>query len=101
MWMVFLFILGIIGVVLINIFGNITTTNQQDFTLIRNTTEAAMNDAIDWASYSAGFYICVKDGVAKNENNIYEFTSKDQYTIVRNEYSDHHWDPSWRRHHSY
>ena len=83
MWMVFLFILGIIGVVLINTFGNITTTNQQDYTLIKNTTEAAMNDAIDWASYSGGFYLCVKEGVQPGNDGMYKFASKNDYTIVR------------------
>ena len=36
MWGLLLFILGIGAIVLINIFGNITTTNQQDYTLIKN-----------------------------------------------------------------
>ena len=58
MWMVFIFALGVVGIVLINIFGNITTTNQQDYTLIKNTVEASMYDAIDIASYRAGFYLC-------------------------------------------
>ena len=57
-WAVFIFVLGIVGIVLISIFGNITTTNQQDYTLIKNTVEAAMYDAIDIASYRAGFYLC-------------------------------------------
>lgn len=84
MWMVFLFILGIVGVVLINTFGNITTTNQQDYTLIKNTTEAAMNDAIDWASYSGGFYLCVtKSNLPKNDKGVYQFRNKDDYSIVR------------------
>ena len=43
---------------LINTFGVITTTNQQDYTLVKNAVEAAMNDSIDWASYRAGFYLC-------------------------------------------
>lgn len=73
---------------LINIFGNTTTTNQQDFTLIRNTTEAAMNDAIDWASYSAGFYLCTNEELSKNK---YTFNSATQYKIIRDIF-DHHDD---------
>lgn len=75
MWAVFIFILGIVGVVLINIFGNITTTNQQDYTLIKNTVEASMYDAIDVASYRAGFYVCT------NEASL-TFTNKDNYKII-------------------
>ena len=86
MWAVFIFVMGIIGIVLISIFGNITTTNQQDYTLIKNTTEAAMNDAIDYASYRGGFYLCFKNNVSQNVNGQYEFQSKDDYQIVRNIY---------------
>ena len=69
---------------MINIFGNITTTNQQDYTLIKNTTEAAMNDAIDWASYTRGFYLCITDkNVKKDKNGYYKFTSKNNYKILR------------------
>ncbi len=88
MWAVFLFILGIIGIVLINIFGNITTTNQQDYTLIKNTTEAAMLDALDIASYRGGFYICfspskIHDGNTQSENGkqTIQFDNKSEYTI--------------------
>ena len=83
MWAVFIFIMGIVGIVLISIFGNITTTNQQDYTLIKNATEAAMNDAIDRASQRAGFYLCFERNVNKNSNGQYEFQSKDDYRIVR------------------
>jgi uncharacterized protein YggE len=75
--------MGIVGIVLISIFGNITTTNQQDYTLIKNATEAAMNDAIDRASQRAGFYLCFERNVNKNSNGQYEFQSKDDYRIVR------------------
>ena len=87
MWAVFIFIMGIVGIILISIFGNITTTNQQDYTLIKNTTEAAMNDAIDRASQRAGFYLCLERNVNKNANGQYEFQSKDDYRIVRNVYN--------------
>ena len=81
--MVFLFIMGIIGIVLINTFGNITTTNQQDYTLIKNTTEAAMNDAIDWASYRGGFYLCYNNTTNTDNNGNIQFNSKKNYTIIR------------------
>ena len=68
---------------MINTFGNITTTNQQDYTLIKNTTEAAMNDAIDWGSYSGGFYLCVLKNDVKKTNGVYQFEDKSQYEIRR------------------
>ena len=80
MWMVFIFALGVVGIVLINIFGNITTTNQQDYTLIKNTVEASMYDAIDIASYRAGFYLCTN----KEDSKTLTFNSKDDYEIILN-----------------
>ena len=82
MWAFFIFVLGIAGVVLMNIFGNLTTTNQQDYTLIKNTVEAAMYDSIDIASYRSGFYLCIKPGV--NISNTINFTSKDKYDLYLN-----------------
>ena len=87
MWAVMLFILGIFGTVLINIFGNITTTNQQDFTLIRNTVEASMNEAIDRASMRAGFYLCPKGGKYETDSaGRMVFDSKDDYGIFLKRY---------------
>lgn len=80
MWMVFIFVLGVIGIVLINVFGNITTTNQQDYTLIKNTVEAAMYDSIDVASYRSGFYLCTN---VETTSKI-TFTSKNDYAILLN-----------------
>ncbi len=84
MWAVMLFMLGIFGTVLINIFGNITTTNQQDYTLIRNTVEASMHDAIDIASYRAGFYLCPIAGKYTTDPSTGKmiFDSKDDYDII-------------------
>ena len=83
MWGVFLFVLGLFGVYLINTFGVITTTNQQDYTLIKNATEAAMMDAIDYASYRAGFYLCI-DNEQVNGSSPKEMTSSSDYHIVLN-----------------
>lgn len=86
MWGLLLFILGIGAIVLINIFGNITTTNQQDYTLIKNTVEASMHDAIDKASYRAGFYLCTNK--TKDEKGIYNFNSTSEYAIISNNIED-------------
>lgn len=81
MWAVFIFVLGIFGIFLINLFGNITTTNQQDYTLIKNAVEAAMFDSVDMGSYRAGFYLCPNEG---KKSGTYKFDSKNDYEIVLN-----------------
>ena len=80
MWAVFIFMMGIVGVVLINIFGNITTTNQQDYTLIKNTVEASMYDSIDMASYRAGFYVCTNQ--AKDETGKISFERVEKCSVT-------------------
>jgi len=85
MWAIFLFILGIFGIVLINLFGNITTTNQQDYTLIKNAVEAAMNDSIDYASYQVGFYLCfdTKTLPRDKDGRIIINSKKDYHIVLR------------------
>lgn len=51
MWGYFVIVFGILTIAMIFIFQNITNTDQQNFTLLRETSEAAMYDAIDLASY--------------------------------------------------
>ena len=87
MWAVFLFMLGFFGIFLINTFGVITTTNQQDFTLLKNAVEAAMLDSLDEASYKSGFYLCYdvdKTTLDKDENGALVFKSANDYHIVLN-----------------
>ena len=55
-WMYFFMLMGILGIVLINIFGNITTTNQQDYYLAKEITYAAMYDSIDQVEYQNKYY---------------------------------------------
>lgn len=50
-WGYFVIVFGILAIAMIFIFQNITNTDQQNFTLLRETSEAAMYDAIDLASY--------------------------------------------------
>lgn len=85
MWMVFIFILGLFGIFLISTFGNITTTNQQDYTLLKNAVEAAMEDSIDRASLRAGFYLCIDNpNLQKDSNGTYIFNSTNDYHVVLN-----------------
>lgn len=82
MWATFIVIGGIAGIVLINIFGNITTTNQQDYTLLKNTVEASMYDSIDIAAWrNGGFYVCsskaVFDKASDYDITYVDMTNKD------------------------
>ena len=49
----FLF-LGLFGILLINLFGNITINNEQDYYLLKETTKAAMIDSVDITAYREG-----------------------------------------------
>ena len=46
-WGYMFLVLGIIGIVLINIFGEITIKNEQDYYSLKEVTKAAMIDAVD------------------------------------------------------
>lgn len=46
-WAYILAFLGLFGIILINLFGNLTTSSEQDYHLLKEITEAAMIDAVD------------------------------------------------------
>lgn len=50
-WSMFIIGLGIVSISFIIFFQNLTSIDEQNYTLLRETTEAAMYDAIDLASY--------------------------------------------------
>lgn len=50
-WSMFIIGLGIVSVSFIIFFQNLTSIDEQNYTLLRETTEAAMYDALDLASY--------------------------------------------------
>ena len=54
MWSYFFVMAGILGIVLINIFSNVLITNEQNYILLKETTEAAMMDAVDVQAYMEG-----------------------------------------------
>ena len=58
MWALGLLVLSLFGVVLVNLFGNITVTDQLNYTTMKNVVEAAMYDSLDIAHYRAGFCLC-------------------------------------------
>lgn len=47
MWGILFLALGITGIVLINIFGEITIKNEQNYYSLKEVTKAAMEDAVD------------------------------------------------------
>ena len=51
LWGYWLIVLGLGVLVVMMLLQNYTTTNEQDYYLIKEVTEAALNDAIDWAHY--------------------------------------------------
>ena len=51
MWGIFIIAVGAIGIAIILLFQNITNTDENELTLLREATEAAMYDAIDLAAY--------------------------------------------------
>lgn len=81
MWGVGLFVLGLLGLVLINLFGNITVTNQFNYTTMKNAVQAAMLDSLDIAHYRAGFCLCNANGSPINKNSKITFNNKNDYNF--------------------
>jgi len=50
-WGYWIIVLGIFVVIIMMLISNVTTTNTQDYYLIKDVTEAAMVDAVDYAYY--------------------------------------------------
>lgn len=50
-WGIFILSLGIISILFIFLFQSMTNTDEQNYNLLREVTEAAMYDAVDLASY--------------------------------------------------
>lgn len=51
LWGYWLIVLGLFVIVVMMLLQNYTTTSEQDQYLLREVTEAAMVDAVDWAHY--------------------------------------------------
>jgi hypothetical protein len=52
-WSVMIVILGVVSVAFIYFFQTVTSTDEQNYELLKEITEAAMYDAVDWAEYRA------------------------------------------------
>ncbi len=58
-------VVGILGIVLINIFSDLLIANEQDYFILKEATEAAMIDAVDYKAYREGLGY---DGVTHDSN---------------------------------
>ena len=52
-WGVMIIMLGVVSLAFIYFFQTVSTTDEQNYTLLKEVTEAAMYDAVDWAEYRA------------------------------------------------
>lgn len=52
MWGYMVITLGVLAISVIYFFQSVTNTDEHNFTLLRETTEAAMYDALDFGAYS-------------------------------------------------
>ena len=53
-WMYFFATIGMGGLILINLFGKVIVSNEQNYYLLKEITEAAMYDAVDLEAYRHG-----------------------------------------------
>ena len=79
MWGIGIFILGFLGIILVDLFGNITVTNQLNYTTMKNSVEASMIDSLDIAHYRAGFCLCSNKPKVDGK---WVFTSDTEYELV-------------------
>jgi hypothetical protein len=90
-WGVLIVILGLLGIVILQLFQNITVTNDQTYYLLKETTEAAMYDAIDLAYYrTKGKIRIVEDKFVENLTRRFaeSATLNREYNIVVHEINE-------------
>jgi len=58
-WGVFIVGLGIVSIVFIYFFQTLTNTDEQNYILLKEITEAAMYDAVDLAQYRTSGTVCI------------------------------------------
>ena len=54
MWTYFFLVVGIFGIVIINLFSDILLVNEQNYMLTKEITEAALLDSVDLTAYRVG-----------------------------------------------
>lgn len=58
-WGILVIMLGIVSIAFIIFFQNVTNTDEQNYILLKEITEAAMYDAVDYAEYRANGNVCI------------------------------------------
>lgn len=56
-WGIFVVFLGVVGITFIVLFQNLTNTDQHNYNLLQEVTEAAMMDSIDYGAYRKSGHI--------------------------------------------
>lgn len=85
MWALGILVFSLFGFVLINLFGNITVTDELNYTTMKNTVEASMYDALDIAHYRAGFCLCTNKAKTSGK---WVFDNADEYELYDITYVD-------------
>ena len=85
MWTYFFMVTGIFGIVMINLFSDILISNEQNYMVLKEATEAAMWDSIDWKGYSEGLGW---DGVTTitDPESMHCNTEPGQYRILKEKF---------------
>ena len=85
MWTYFFMVVGILGIVLINLFSDTLMSNEQNYMILKETTEAAMLDSIDWEGYTNGLW---RDNITRytDPDSMHCGTEKGQYRILKEKF---------------
>ena len=85
MWTYFFMVVGIFGIVLINLFSDILISNEQNYMILKETTEAAMIDSLDRRGFREGYGY---DGVTKETDpeSFHCNTDPGQYRILKEKF---------------
>lgn len=62
LWGYLVIVIGIVMIFLIFFLQNTTNVDEHNMSLLKETTEASMNDAIDWDSYKANGVVRIEQG---------------------------------------
>ena len=84
-WALGVLVVGLLGFILVNLFGNITVTNQLNYTTMKNAVEASMYDALDVTHFRTGFCLCTKK---KKTGDKWVFNDESEYKIADIVYKD-------------
>ena len=80
-WGIGIMVLALTGFALVSLFGNITVTNQLNYTSMKAAVESAMYDSINMGYYRSGFCFCPSGVVMENESHQKIYSNQNQYTI--------------------